>query len=113
MEIEKTLKLIEAGFTADEIRAMLSQPEKAPVNPAPEKAPEPEEKAQAPEAAPVKEDPAPAEDPYKEAFEAINKQIADITANVNKITKMAFMPSMEDVKPLGIEDVISNFFKEV
>ena len=84
-------------------------------NPAPEKKPEPEKEAPAP--APVPEEkPAPEkkeQDPYKETFDAIEKQIAEITANVNKITKLAFMPSMEDVKPLGIDDVITKFFKEV
>ena len=32
--------------------------------------------------------------------------------NMAKVMKMAGMPSLDDVKPKGIEDIISNFFKE-
>lgn len=116
MNTEQILKLLDAGFTADEIRAMLPKADPEPADdPAPEKKPEPEKDAPAP--APVPEEkPAPEkkeQDPYKETFDAIEKQIAEITANVNKIAKLAFMPSMDDVKPLGIDDVITKFFKEV
>lgn len=110
METKDILKLIDAGFTADEIRAMLAPATDTPQDPAPE----PEEKpASAPEAAPAAGDPEPAPvDPYKEAFEAINKQMAEMADNITKISKAAFMPSMGDVKPVGIEDVITRFFKE-
>ena len=120
METKDIIKLIDAGFTVDEIRAMLTPaakasepgPEKDPAPaaaPEPEKAPEPAQAVKDPDPAPEKKE----QDPYKETFDAIEKQIAEITANVNKITKLAFMPSMEDVKPLGIDDVITKFFKEV
>lgn len=115
METKDILKLIDAGFTADEIRAMLKPatkasepgPEKDPAPaaaPEPEKAPEPAQAAKDPEPAPV--------DPYKDAFDRINQQMAEMADNITKISKAAFMPSMGDVKPVGIEDVITRFFKE-
>lgn len=108
MDPEKVLKLIEAGFTAEEVREMLSN---SPVSISPAGSPEP---SPAPEAVPAEEPaPAPAE---KTAEEIINekmeeafKPFADL---YTKMSKLAGMPSMEDVAPKSIDDVISNFFKE-
>lgn len=118
MDIEKALKLIDAGFTADEIRKMI--PEKSEVSPV--LSPEPEAAANSPTAAApapeVKEE--KKEEPKPDPMAAIRSVVAEQIAatmkgyedNMAKLAKMAGMPSMEDIKPKGVEDIISNFFKE-
>ena len=98
MTAEKIFKLLDAGFTADEIRALDAE-DLAPA-PTPEAAPDP---TPAPEAAP---------DPAPDPLDAIKLQISNLTDVVDKMSKKLVMPNMDDVKPLGIEDIISNFFKE-
>ena len=108
MTAEKIFKLLDAGFTADEIRALDAE-DLAPA-PTPEAAPDP---TPTPEAAP---DPTPAPeaapDPAPDPLDAIKLQISNLTDVVDKMSKKLVMPNMDDVKPLGIEDIISNFFKE-
>ena len=84
MTVDQVLKLIDAGYTAAEIKAMEM--------PAPDPRPEP----------------APAPDP----LDAIKSQLQGLTDVVEKMSKSIIMPSLDDVTPLGIEDIITNFFKE-
>ena len=118
MNANDVLKMIDAGFTADEIRKMTASPESSSVILS-----EPESKAsespQEASAAPVKEEKKEeaAEDPVAKAAEdAFNKRLDAVTAKYDelfsKFSKMAGMPSLENVKPKGVEDIISNFFKE-
>ena len=122
MDIEKALKLIDAGFTAEEIRKMI--PQKTEVSPV--LSPEPEAAATSPAAAaPAPEVKEEKKEEKKEELkpdpmEAIRSVVAEQIAatmkgyedNMAKVMKMAGMPSLDDVKPKGIEDIISNFFKE-
>ena len=126
MNANDVLKMIDAGFTADEIRKMTASPADGVSHVL---SPEPKAEAAAPEAAaqaaPAEETKeAPAEE-KKEAkpedvMDSIKKTISEQIAanmksyedNMAKIMKMAGMPSLDDVKPKGIEDIISNFFKE-
>lgn len=116
MDIEKALKLIDAGFTAEEIRKMI--PQKTEVSPV--LSPEPEAAATSPAAAApapeVKEEKKEEPDPMEAIRQAVSDQISSAMKgyeeNLAKVMKMAGMPSMDDVKPKGIEDIISNFFKE-
>lgn len=106
MNISEVKELLAAGFTADEIRKM-----EAPAEPEVKAAPEavPEVKAE-PEAAPeVKDDAAKISDAISAAISESFKPFEDL---YQKLSKLAGMPSMADVKPKGIEDIISNFFKE-
>ena len=126
MNANDVLKMIDAGFTADEIRKMTASPESSSVILS-----EPESKAsespQEASAAPVKEEKKEekkAEEPKNEkqedVMDAIRKTIQDqIAANMKsyqddmaKLMKVAGMPSLADVKPKSIEDIVSNFFKE-
>ena len=124
MNANDVLKMIDAGFTADEIRKMTASPADSVSHVL-----SPEPKAEAAEAAdsaaqsaPVKEtkEALVQEKKPEDVMAAIKKTIQDQIAenmksyeeNMTKIMKMAGMPSLDDVKPKGIEDIISNFFKE-
>ena len=126
MNANDVLKMIDAGFTADEIRKMTASPADSVSHVL---SPEPNAEAAVPEAAAlaapveeVREAPKEAkqESRPEDVMDSIKKAISDEIAanmksyeeNMAKIMKMAGMPSLDDVKPKGIEDIISNFFKE-
>lgn len=108
MTTEQLLKLVDAGFSKEEIFKIASLPT------APEQKEDPAAAAPAPAAA----DPAPAEEPKSETPD-ISKMIEDKITEVfepfkdlyTNMAKMAGMPSMQDVQPKGIEDIITDFFK--
>ena len=119
MDIEKIIKLHEAGFAAADIEKMMAAFEpKAPEAPespveAPKKAegdnnPKPEEKPVEKAASAPEGEASPLDDTIK----TLNARIDAVGAALEKIAKMPLFPSIDDVKPLGIDDVISNFFKE-
>lgn len=116
MDIEKALKLIDAGFTAEEIRKMI--PQKTEVSPV--LSPEPEAAANSPAAAvpapEVKEEKKEEPDPMDAIRSVVAEQIAATMKgyedNMAKLAKMAGMPSMEKIEPKGVDDIISNFLKE-
>ncbi|MBO7093569.1 MAG: hypothetical protein J6W33_01510 [Spirochaetia bacterium] len=126
MDSDKVLKLVEAGFTAAEIRSMLSSSPAQPVESTSLQSlsPEPTEEAFANKKAtdtsassaeaPVTEEPKP--DPIAELKTEIGNQIAEAMKaqqeSINKIAKLAGMPVMDNVQPKGIEDIVRNFFKE-
>lgn len=127
MNANDVLKMIDAGFTADEIRKMTATADSVShvASSSPEIKKEAEDKAASAPAAPVeekKEAPAAEEKGSKpeDVMDSIKKAISEQIAanmksyedNMAKIMKMAGMPSLDDVKPKGIEDIISNFFKE-
>lgn len=114
MTPEQIIKLLDAGYTKADIDKMITPAPTADSNiitPAPEAAPadlpvtagpiseaEPE-----PEKAEVQPDP----------LDDIKSQIAQLATTVNTISKAVISPTLENVKPLGAEDVIIKFFKEV
>lgn len=108
MNIQEVKELLAAGFTADEIRSMMPAEKKA--EPEVKQEVKPEEKA--PEAKPEK---AP-EDNIAKISDAVSNAIAEgfkqFEGLYNKLATLAGMPSMADVQPKGIDDIISNFFKE-
>ncbi len=111
MNTTEVLKLIDAGFTAEEIRGMIAK------DPAPAQAPE-AAATQEPEAAapadptPKQPEQVPEAAPGPDPLDEIKQQIAGLTSTVKEMSKSIIMPNMEDIKPQGIEDIISNFFKE-
>ena len=115
MDTEKIFKLLDAGFTADEIRKIMqlaAAPEKpaAPAKPekaAPEKA-EPEKPEQPAAPAPEKKEPATAD----VIAQAVAEAIKPFNELYDKMAKLTGMPSMDNVEPLGIDDIVSKFFKE-
>ena len=113
MNITDVKELLQAGFTAAEIREMLADKKEAAPESTPEAAPEIKE-----EAAPAAEKPAEPEkkDTAKEISDAVSAAIAEsfkpFEEIYNKLATLAGMPSISDVQPKGIDDIISNFFKE-
>ena len=113
MNITNVIELLQAGFTAAEIREMLADKKEAAPEVKPEAAPEVKE-----EAAPAAEKPAEPEkkDSAKEISDAVSAAIAEsfkpFEEVYNKLATLAGMPSISDVQPKGIDDIISNFFKE-
>lgn len=115
MTTTEVLKLLDAGFTAEEIRGM-----QIPTIPAVSTPEIPSEQtvvtveaSTAP--APAPEDPAPAEPasaPGPDPLDDIKQQIAGLASTVKEMSKSIITPNLSDIKPQGIEDVISNFFKE-
>jgi len=109
MDPEKILKLIEAGFTADEIRKMVPQDKTETAKPEPKKEElkKPEPEIAKPEE-PKKEEPASAY--FDEIIAGINKKVDELTGAIDKISKISLFPAMGSVEPRGIDDVIDKFF---
>ena len=120
MESDKILKLVEAGFTADEIRKMLTpasetvtivQPESpsVPLSAEQDAAGSP---GPAAAAAPSEEKPDVLDVVKAAVTEQMSTVMKQYEETMNKMAKLAGMPSVENVQPKGIEDIISGFFKE-
>ena len=104
MKPEELLKLVNAGFTKQEIMAMFgTAPEPAPA-PAPEPAPAP---APAPAPDPEPEPAAaPAPDPASEAIAKLTQQVSNLTSIVQRSNLlMSEQPVIKDTKP---EDIIAS-----
>lgn len=116
MNITDVKELLQAGFTASEIREMLAdKKEEAPAEPA--AAPEVKKEEAAAAAAPeVPAEPEKKKDSAKEISDAVSAAIAEsfkpFEEIYNKLATLAGMPSIADVQPKGIDDIITNFFKE-
>ena len=112
MKTADVLKLIDAGFTAEQILKMddpeIKEAKQAKLEP--EKKPDPEPK-QDPE---KKQDPALDPDVKKVIDQALKSMEEVMDKNLKSMAeafRLQLQPSIGDVKPLGIEDVITNFFK--
>lgn len=114
MDPKEILKLIDAGFTADEIRKMIPEEKTETAQPEPKKEEpkkaEPEEPKKAKPEEPKKEEPDSTN--FDEIISGINNKIDELTSAIGKISKISLFPAMENVKPLGIDDVVDKFFKE-
>lgn len=108
MDAEKVLKLIDAGFSADEIRGMIAP--SAETKTEPEAKEEPEKAPEAPKEEPAKEDPVDAA--IAAAQQKMDSFNAAMDSMIEKISKMAGMPAIGTTAPKGVEDVVSDFFKE-
>ena len=114
MNVNEILKLIDAGFTVDEIRKMdFSGNAKIPETPAapdPVPASDPEPESPSPDPVPAL-DPKP-ESPGPDPLDAIKQQIAGLTGVVEQMSKAIVMPTIDNVQPLGLDDIVKRFFKE-
>ena len=119
MNVEKLLKLVEAGFTKDEIMK-LTGTEKTPAFDVTNSDPEPVKET--PKAEPAKEmpKPEPAEEVKPEVIKgnaedainaAIEKALKPFETLYNNMAKLAAMPSLENVEPKGVDDIVHRFFK--
>lgn len=119
MDIEKVLKLVDAGFSAEDIRGMLNtapdSPAHAslqPLSPEPTGAAITETEKAAPAEAPEKAEDAVSQAIDKALTERLDKINSGFEQMYKNMQKLAGMPSMADIKPEGIDDIISRFFKE-
>ena len=110
MDVNVVVKLLDAGFTRDDIMkiagaAQPGSPDNMPVQP------------QVVPPAPKQEEPAPsipepAPQPMEDKIsEAIGKAMQPFEQLYNHMAKMANMPSMENVQPKGVEDIVAKFFE--
>ena len=119
MKIDDILTLAKAGFTAEQIAALAAaeQPSApAPVSTTPQTAADPAQSAQPEQAAGQLADNTSPENTNEDPTDPTDKLAALISAGFEEITKkMAggiVSPSIGDIKPHGIDDIITNFFKE-
>lgn len=119
MNPENVLKFVEAGFTAEEIRGMLKpQTPDSPASASLSLSPEPtgaaltETEGTAPAAAPVEKEDAVGQAIDKALSERLDQINSSFEQMYKNMQKLAGMPSMADIQPKGVEDIISKFFKE-
>lgn len=106
MDITNIIKLIDAGFTKDDILKLSSANTEtktespAPVVEAKKEEPKKEE--------PKKEEPKKEEAPgiADEVNRAVSEAMKPFEDLYGKFSKLAGMPSMGEIKPLGVEDII-------
>ncbi len=113
MDVEKIFKLVDAGFTKEEIMKLANN-EKA--TPKEDKATPKEEKPETPKEkkpeTPKEEKPeASKEDPAEKINAAIETALKPFQDLYNNLAKLAVNPSMNSVEPKGLDDIIDNFFK--
>lgn len=114
MTAEQILKLIEAGYTKAEIDKMIIPADPPAADNIPSSAPEGKAAETDPQpAAPASEakEETPAE-PKEDPLDGIKAQIAELTNTLGAISKAVINPSMDNIQPLGIDDIITKFFKE-
>lgn len=100
MTVEEMLKLIDAGFTAEELRAMKQERAKEQQAPAPEEKPKEtpkEEKAPAPEEKPTAD----------EKMEKMLNEIRDLKKAVFAFNVM----NQEQPQPKSADDILANIMK--
>lgn len=109
MELKDLMKLVDAGFTKDEIVKLAAADTKEEPAKKEQKAEEIKEEQKA-EDQKTEEQKAP-EDPNAGIAEAIKEAMKPFEAMYEKMALMAGKPSFDNIQPKGIDDVIDNFFK--
>ena len=100
MDVNGILKLVEAGFTKEEIVKLSNAEKSTPKFDVTNSEPEP-----------VKAEPEKAEDYESKVNAAIEKALMPFKDLYNNMAKLAAMPSIDNVEPKGIDDIIDSFFK--
>ena len=111
MDVNVVVKLIDAGFTRDDIMKIAGSkaPESPVQSPAEAEVVKPEVKApEQPSPANPEPAPAPLEDKISEAVTAALKPFENL---YNQMAKLANMPSLENIQPKGIDDIVAKFFE--
>lgn len=108
MTIDDVLKLVNAGFTANQISEMINASPVAPeqVDNVPIDASPDVDKIDK-----IDSQPSAAPEPFNDFsgfMAAIDQKFNDLATSL----RGSLNPTISDVKPLGIEDIISKFFKE-
>lgn len=103
MTVEDIMKLVNAGFTKDEI-IKLGTPtaDEKPAEPAP-----------APASAPEPQDEKPAEGGEPDIMGVVNKRLEEMEKSLKDYVKSQNVFSIPDIKPVtDVTDIITKFFKE-
>lgn len=102
MELDRIFKLVDAGFTKEEIIKLAGA----------EKEEKPEDTpAAAPEEKKPEETPEKSIDDIEGIIEKkFNEALAPFEALYQKASKMVGMPSLQEVEPKGIDDIVDGFF---
>lgn len=105
MELKDLMKLIDAGFTKDEIVKLVAASTKK------EEPAKKEQKAEEIKEEQKTEEQKAPEDPNAGIAEAIKEAMKPFEAMYEKMALMAGKPSFDNIQPKGIDDVIDDFFK--
>ena len=108
MEAREILKLVEAGFSKEEIM-VLAKADKAEKEP--EAAPAVPEKTETPEPEKEPEKAEPAADPKEAVNAAVKEALKPFEDLYDHMAKLAGMPSIDNIQPKSIDDIVDNFFK--
>ena len=109
MNMKEVLRLLDAGFTKEDIMTIVSSAEQIPSAPGAVAAhPAAEPSGVKPEEAPAVAAPAAEPDIYQMISDKIDAKFNEMA----EAFKMPAMPSMGEIKPLGIDDIVKKFFKE-
>lgn len=109
MNVEKLLKLVEAGFTKDEIIKLVNSENAVPKFDVTNSEPTPETPKEGAKSEPAPEE--PKEDIENKINVTIKEALKPFETLYNNMAKLAAMPSLESVEPKGIDDIIDSFFK--
>lgn len=101
MNIEQIIKLIDAGYTKEDIQAMMEQPKATPA-PAQETQPEPKN-----------ETPAEKPEEKKTESEPVNNQMVKELQDLKKaVYAMNIMNSSQPGQPESVDDILAKALKE-
>ena len=100
--IETVLKLIDAGYTKEEIAALTAEP--AEKTPAPEA--KPAEPTPAPEAKPAEPTPAPEAKPAETQYDILVKKLEEISNRI--ITNNINVDTMNGTPGKTVDDILAN-----
>lgn len=114
MKIDEIIALTKAGFTKEEIMKLAGVNEEPPAEPIKEEPPVEPVKEEVP-AEPAKEEP-----PKVDAKEELNNYIHEVVNSTfkpfedlyNNMAKLAGMPSIDNVQPSGIDDIVIKILKD-
>lgn len=110
MDVNVVVKLIDAGFTRDDIMKLAgsAQPESPQQLPAAPEIVPPEPKKEEPAPSIPEPAPQPMEDKISEA---IGKAMQPFEQLYNHMAKLANMPALDNIQPKGVEDIVAKFFE--
>lgn len=110
MNMKEVLRLLDAGFTKEDILTIVSSDNIPSASETAAAHPAAEASGAKPEEAPAAAEPAPAAEP--DIYQMISDKIDAKFNEMAEAMKMPAMPSMGEIKPLGIDDIVKKFFKE-
>ncbi len=109
MEAREILELVKAGFTKEEIMVLAKETKKPEA--APEEKAQPKEKPASEKAPEEKPAETSAADPQEAVNAAVKEALKPFEDLYDHMAKLAGMPSIDNIQPKSIDDIVDNFFK--